>query len=243
MKWIIGCSGFHYREWKEVFYPAGLPQSKWFDHYSSQFNSIELNVTFYRFPQLSFLENWYSKSPKHFIFAVKAPRLITHYKKFTDSARLLKDFYTTCKKGLKDKLGSVLFQLPPGMIYTKEKLGLIVKCMNNSFDNVVEFRHESWWNKTVYAAFKKNNIAFCSISYPGLPNDVIATNKNIYYRFHGVPKLYYSAYKKEFLRKKLAEIMSKSVKNVFIYFNNTAGIGAISNAGYIEAYVNKFVKE
>src|SRR5258708_6683244 len=112
MKLFIGCSGFHYREWKEKFYPEKMPQRKWFDYYSSQFNTIELNVTFYRFPQIKTLQNWYEKSPAEFCFAVKVPRLITHYKQFNDTDQLLTDFYSTTRSGLREKLGPVLFQLP-----------------------------------------------------------------------------------------------------------------------------------
>src|SRR5690349_13147184 len=99
IQWHIGCSGFHYKEWKEVFYPKGLPQRKWFDHYCEHFDTIELNVTFYRFPELTSLQNWFHKSPDRFLFSVKAPRLITHYKKFEDCAGLLTDFYTTVRDG------------------------------------------------------------------------------------------------------------------------------------------------
>ena len=92
MEWQIGCSGFHYKDWKGIFYPDKMPQRQWFEYYSSRFHTLELNVTFYRFPQLPFLENWYAKSPDHFSFAVKVPRLITHYKQFKDSQSLLTDF-------------------------------------------------------------------------------------------------------------------------------------------------------
>src|ERR1044072_2743501 len=81
-KWWIGCSGFYYREWREAFYPQGLPQRKWFEFYCESFNTVELNVTFYRFPKLEDLQGWYHRSPDDFRFTVKAPRLITHYKRF-----------------------------------------------------------------------------------------------------------------------------------------------------------------
>ena len=82
-KWWIGCSGFHYKHWKEIFYPAGLAQTKWFDFYCRHFNTLELNVTFYRFPRLTVLENWYKRSPKEFKFSVKMNKAVTHYKQFT----------------------------------------------------------------------------------------------------------------------------------------------------------------
>jgi uncharacterized protein YecE (DUF72 family) len=91
MQYFIGCSGFHNKDWKEVFYPKGLLQSKWFEFYCTQFNTLELNTTFYRFPRIEILQQWYNKSPADFRFSVKAPRLITHYKQFNDVARLLNE--------------------------------------------------------------------------------------------------------------------------------------------------------
>src|SRR5215203_2912212 len=126
MEWRIGCSGFSYADWKEIFYPTGLPQKKWFDYYCSHFNTLELNTTFYRFPQLKFLENWYDKSPANFDFSVKAPRLITHYKQFVDTERLLSDFYGTVREGLRDKLGCILFQMPASITYSDDKLDRII---------------------------------------------------------------------------------------------------------------------
>lgn len=242
MNWHIGCSGFHYKEWKDFFYPKGLAQTKWFIHYSQQFDTVELNSTFYRFPRVPALENWYAKSPEHFLFAVKAPQLITHYKKFTDSIRLLDDFYGAIAEGLKEKLGPVLFQLPPNMPYSEEKLELIIQSMRPGFLNVVECRHESWWKKKVFAAFKKNKISFCSISYPDLPDEVIATTKTIYYRFHGIPKLYYSAYEEKFLKKIIDSIKLSKAEEAYVFFNNTAEKGAICNAGFIKKYIAKTSK-
>ena len=222
---------------ENVFYPIGLPQKKWFDYYSGKFDTVELNVTFYRFPQLSFLQNRYNKSPEHFLFAVKVPRLITHNKKFVDTADLLNSFYTTINNGLKGKCGLVLFQLPPTLIYSEEKLQQLILAMDNSFRNVVEFRHISWWNEKVFSAFRKHNICFCSISYPNLPDDVITTADFLYYRFHGIPKLYYSVYDKSILDTVAGTISKAGIKTAFIYFNNTAEMGAIENAGHIKRII------
>ena len=72
MKWHIGCSGYHYKDWKEIFYPPGLPQKKWFEYYNTHFDTLELNVTFYRFPQLKFLQNWYDVSYSRLCFYGKS---------------------------------------------------------------------------------------------------------------------------------------------------------------------------
>jgi uncharacterized protein YecE (DUF72 family) len=238
-KWEIGCSGFHYKEWKGTFYPESLPQREWFRFYAEKFNTLELNVTFYRFPVLKSLENWHNISPNNFSFAVKAPRLITHYKKFSDCARLIDDFYNLITKGLKDKLGPVLFQLPPKYVYTDARLELIVKSMYKQFNNVIEFRDASWWSPATFNRLKKEKIIFCGIDYPGLPNEPVITNKIVYYRFHGKPRLYYSAYKKQELNN-FADIVLKNKfpEKVYVFFNNTATASAIRNAVTFKKYIH-----
>ena len=233
-EWHIGCSGFHYKEWKDFFYPVGLAQSKWFDHYAQQFNTLELNVTFYRFPQLKFLENWYNKSPEGFSFSAKVPRLITHYKQFKETTSLMNDFYNKLQLGLKEKLACVLFQLPPQLQYSDEVLERMIGNINPAFTNVVEFRHSSWWNKKVYKQLKENNIIFCGHSYPKLPDDVVVNNTSAYYRFHGVPVLYKSSYEEEALQNVLNSLQKSKSRINFIYFNNTWGTSAINNALFIQ---------
>jgi uncharacterized protein YecE (DUF72 family) len=238
-QWHIGCSGFHYKEWKEFFYPPKLPQSKWFDHYAQQFNTLELNVTFYRFPQLKFLENWYNKSPEGFSFSAKVPRLITHYKQFKETTSMTNDFYNTIRLGLREKLGSVLFQLPPQLQYSDEALEKIISNINPEFTNVVEFRHPSWWKKKIYKQLQQNNIIFCGHSYPKLPEDVVVNNKVAYYRFHGVPVLYKSSYSNKFLKEVAETLQASKSKTNFIYFNNTWGTSAINNALFIQKLISK----
>jgi uncharacterized protein YecE (DUF72 family) len=239
MKWYIGCSGFHYNDWKNIFYPEGLAQKNWFSFYCEHFNTLELNVTFYNFPKITMLKNWYAKSPEGFLFSVKAPRLITHYKKFTESKSLLADFYHTVGNGLQEKAGAMLFQLPASIVYSEEKLTQIVTCMDSQFQNVVEFRHASWWNAHVYKEFKKAKISFCNISHPDLKNIPVNTAPYFYFRFHGVPELYQSLYKKTELQIIVETIQGyKNMKQAYIYFNNTAGGSAIQNAKEIQELLN-----
>jgi len=231
MKWHIGCSGFHYKDWRGKFYPEKLAMKNWFDYYARFFDTVELNVTFYRFPQLSFLQGWYQKCPEHFRFSVKAPKAITHYKQFHDSARMITDFYETINNGLQEKLGPVLFQLPPRLGYDEERLERIINSLNPSFNNVVEFRHESWWRDDVYKALAHHNIAFCGMSHPSLPDDVIINTSSMYYRFHGVPNLYRSPYSKEFLRGVIDAVKSNNrVKTGWFYFNNDFDAVGVRNA-------------
>jgi len=240
MSWKIGCSGFHYKHWKHFFYPSDLAQSKWFEFYCEHFNTVELNVTFYRFPKLPFLESWYIRSPEDFVFAVKAPRLITHFKQFHNADQQLDDFYSVILEGLKEKLGCVLFQLPPRIAYTPERLERIVNSLDPTFKNVLEFRHLTWWNEEVYSQLEKHKITFCGMSHPDLPQDIIQNNRLLYYRFHGVPELYKSEYDQKVLQEFTNEIKSDGkVKQAFIYFNNDIGGSAISNAKQVQEIVIK----
>ncbi|MEO8108606.1 MAG: DUF72 domain-containing protein [Ginsengibacter sp.] len=238
-KIFIGCSGFHYKEWKDVFYPEGLPQSKWFQYYCQQFNTLELNVTFYRFPTIKSLQKWYESSPVDFKFSVKAPRLITHYKKFSECENYLGDFYGSIYEGLQEKLGCVLFQLPPQIKYTEEMLMILTKILDPSFTNVIEFRDASWWNENVFLQLNKKNIAFSGASFPKLPDEVIKTTHALYYRLHGVPVLYKSAYAESFLDQKIKEIKKAKPEKAWIYFNNTWGTAAITNSNYLKGKLKK----
>ena len=232
MDWHIGCSGFHYREWKGVFYPDGLAQRKWFDYYCQHFNTLELNVTFYRFPQPAFLKNWFDKSPDGFRFAVKAPRAITHYKQFNQCADLIGSFYETIREGLQHKLGPVLFQLPPSFSYTDERLERIIENLYPGFINVLEFRHPSWWNDEVYLQLAARHIIFSGISHPKLTNDNAIVNTDAaYYRFHGVPVLFSSSYADDFIKHIASQLKANpDLKQCWIYFNNTMHTAAIENA-------------
>ncbi|HUR10418.1 MAG TPA: DUF72 domain-containing protein [Flavitalea sp.] len=239
-KFHIGCSGFHYKHWRGGFYPEKLAQKNWFDFYCQHFSTLELNVTFYRFPQLSFLQNWYIKSPPHFKFAVKAPRLITHYKQFNDTHDLITEFYSVIQNGLEDKLGCVLFQLPPRLAYNETRLDKIISAVDTNYKNTIEFRHVSWWRNDVYEKLAKNNISFCGMSHPLLPQDIIQNTSFLYYRFHGIPELYKSPYDLEVLKKAADEIgNSGKTKEAFIYFNNDIEVSAIDNAKQMRIYAEQ----
>jgi len=241
---FIGCSGFHNKDWKEKFYPAGLPQSRWFEYYCSKFNTLELNTTFYRFPRVETLQRWYDKSPENFVFSVKVPRLITHYKQLKDSERMLSDFYSSVRDGLQDKLGAVLFQLPSRITYSEDFLSRILEAVDEDFRNVVEFRHASWWNSRVYSILGKEGIIFCGISHPDLPREIVRNRSTIYYRFHGLKKLYFSQYTKKDIDAFSDALEQESVNTAYVYFNNTATLAAVKNAVQLEKSLlrNKFYK-
>lgn len=241
MKWHTGCSGFYYREWRDIFYPKGLAQKNWFAYYAAHYNSIELNGTFYKIPAVENLRRWHDASPENFSFCVKAPRLVTHYKQLKDCETILDEFYSIVQNGLQEKSGLILFQFPPSFSYTDERLQIIITTLPRGIKNVVvEFRDAGWWQNDVYKVLSNHHIIFSGISHPLLPDDVIVNNKIAYYRFHGVPRLYYSKYDEQFI-KAIADKLTghKALKEVFIYFNNTATAAAIENINWLNAWLKK----
>lgn len=227
---ITGCSSFNEWRWKGIFYPDDLPRTKWFAYYCRFFNTYELNATFYKFPTPKSLAGWYAKSPEDFLFAVKMYKGVTHFKKFNDCERLISEFYAVCGENLKEKLSAVLFQLPPSYSFTDERLALLLKSVDRSFTNVIEFRHASWWRQEVYDALAGNNVIFCNVSYPGLPENIIATTNTGYVRLHGNRKLFYSGYETAELESLSAGTIAAGWKKAFVYFNNTASVEGIRNA-------------
>lgn len=225
-----GCSSYYNRQWLSIFYPEGLLSKEWFAYYCTQFNTYELNASFYKFPTTKTLQTWYKKSPDGFVYSIKAPKLITHTKKFVDCANELAEFYKACESGLKDKLGCVLFQLPPSYNYTPERLTLILASVDPDFDNVIEFRNASWWTEDVYQAFIQHKLIFCSVNYPKLPTNIIATAQTGYVRMHGNPRVFYSEYSDEELSDVMHQLAAQKFKQAFVYFNNTASTAGILNA-------------
>lgn len=229
--WHIGCSGFHYKHWRNKFYPERLAEQHWFAYYAEHFKTLELNVTFYRFPRLSFIRKWYEQAPPDFMFAVKAPRAITHFKQFHGTADMINDFYGTIRGGLQEKLGPVLFQLPPRLAYTEERLERLSGQLDPGFTNVLEFRHPSWWQPVVYDRLAQQGVTFCGMSHPELPQDLVAHTETVYYRFHGIPDLYRSAYGEDQLKQFAGRLnANETIKEAWCYFNNDAAVAAIPDA-------------
>jgi len=211
----VGTSGYFYRGWKGVFYPEDLPLSRYFDYYQEHFDTVEVNASFYRFPTRETVRRWYREAKEGFLYAVKAHREITHLKKFSDPARV-RDFYEVVA-GLGEKLGPVLFQLPPSFRYRPEHLERLLSALDPDFKNAVEFRHASWWDEAVYEALRRAGVAFVSVSAPGLPEDFVNT-AFVYLRFHGRRAWYKDDYPEEELARWAEAARGRPA---FAYFNNT----------------------
>lgn len=226
----IGCSGWYYWHWKGQFYPAELPSSRWFDHYASKFRTVELNAPFYSWPTVNTVNCWVKQAGRRrFVYTVKVSELITHTKRFTGTKTLIRDFGLIADI-LGPRMGCFLFQLPPSFRYTPAALNKIVGQLDPQRRNVVEFRHHSWWNTSVFKAFREAGIIFCSSSGPRLPDELVKTAEDVYVRFHGTKRWYRHDYTSEELATWAKRVAESGATNVWAYFNNDRDGYAIKNA-------------
>ena len=229
-KWFVGCSGWFYWHWRNHFYPADGGTGGWFDHYAATFDTVELNAPFYAWPKVSTVLGWRRQAGRRrFVYTVKVSELITHVKRFVGTARLVHDFYHVADL-LGPRMGCFLFQLPPSYRYTRARLNAIVRQLDPARRNVVEFRHGSWWNETVYEAFREAGIIFCSCSGPRLPDELVKTADEVYVRFHGTTRWYRHDYSTAELAVWADRIRASGAKRVWAYFNNDRECYAIKNA-------------
>jgi uncharacterized protein YecE (DUF72 family) len=233
----IGCSGYYYPAWKNNFYPEGLPSKEWLTYYSSVFNTVEINATFYRSPKANDLKRYASVTPKNFTFSAKMHKFLTHNKKLLNCKNEILAYQDLITEGLGEKLACFLFQMPPAFHYTDENLERLLNNIPNSVNNVVELRHLSWWNEEVVKAFKKSKLTFCNVDFPGMKTYVVETSPLFYFRFHGNPVLFTSKYDLKVLKKYSRQFPENARKN-FIYFNNTAGAAGYTNALQLKDIVN-----
>lgn len=228
VEYFLGCSGFYYNHWRGLFYPQNLAKNKWLPYYAQHFNSLEVNGTFYRFPSKSTLQGWYDRTPQNFSFTLKANRVITHTYKFHNTQKYTADFYELAHI-LQEKLSCVLFQLPPNIHKNMALLEKIAGQTDPKVTNVVEFRHESWWDSEVYDFLEKNRLVFCCVSASGLPETLVATGRAVYVRFHGKDGWYSHNYPDEELEAWVEKIRESGAETVFCYFNNDFNANAVKN--------------
>lgn len=233
-KIFIGTSGYNYRHWSDgVFYPEGLPQSRWLEHYTEFFNTVELNVTFYRLPQESAFKGWHKRTPKNFAFTIKGSRFITHIKRLKDCKEPLELLYTRVRH-LKEKFSSLLWQLPPKFKVDEERLSGFVKLLKIfKARHVFEFRDKSWFQEKTYDILRKHNVSLCFADWPITDMKVEPTADFVYIRRHGAGQIVYGGcYSDKLLKRDTKEIKEwlKEGKDVYVYFNNDAHGYAVKNA-------------
>jgi uncharacterized protein YecE (DUF72 family) len=240
VQYFIGTSGWHYDDWRGRFYPEKLPKEKWLEFYARHFPTVELNNTFYRLPSETAFGRWYDASPDSFTYAVKVSRFITHIKRLKDCDEPITNFMSRVRL-LKEKLGPLLYQLPPGLHRDDTTLTTFLEKLPRDLKHVIEFRHRSWLVDEVFDILRQYNVGLCVFDMPGLTSPQVATADFAYVRFHGSGSLYSSCYTDEELAGWAAKIagLAGNPGSVYIYFNNDVAGYALQNASTIRDYLEK----
>jgi uncharacterized protein YecE (DUF72 family) len=236
----IGCSGWVYRNWKGIFYPEDLPQMRWFEYYSSEFDTVEINNSFYRLPPAATFDKWRKQAPPGFCYAVKANRYITQAKKLNACEEPLERMMAAVRS-LGDRLGPMLYQLPPKMKVNLERLESFLAILPKGVTSVFEFRNTSWYVPETYALLDRYGASFCAHDMPGSASERIAVGPIAYVRFHGGEGKYWGRYSDEGLLGWTDWILEqwRQSRSVWCYFNNAIHGHAIHDARTLRSMVRQ----
>lgn len=230
----VGTSGWHYAHWRGNFYPAHLPTDAWLPWYAEDFDTVELNNSFYHLPKQQAWEGWRRTVSEGFLFAVKASRYITHIKRLQVEPASIEKFFAGARL-LGEHLGPVLYQLPPTFHRTGEnvsRLEQFIPALPPGLTHVFEFRHDSWFVEETFAQLDRLGAGFCSFDLPGLRCPLRVTGGVLYMRFHGAEARYGGDYPEDALRDWASRLSDAAadVNQAYVYFNNDIGGFAPRNA-------------
>lgn len=236
----IGCSGWVYKHWRGIFYPEGLPQKRWFERYAEEFDTVEINASFYRLPLASTFEGWRDKAPPGFRYALKVNRFITHLKKLAGVEEEVARFIALARP-LGPALGPLLYQLPPSLHLDLARLEAFLKLLPADLHHVFEFRHKSWYVPETYALLDQYGVSFCVHDMPGSKCQRIAVGPIVYVRFHGGVGKYWGRYSDEGLLGWTDWLVdqSREGRSCWCYFNNDIMGHAIEDARTLKSMVGQ----
>ena len=229
----IGTSGWSYDHWEPVLYPPGLPARDRLSRYAAEFDTVELNASFYRWPPAVRFKGWRQPLPPGFAMSVKAARGLTHGKKLHAPEEWI-DRMSQGWHELADKRAVLVVQLPPSMPRDDDRLAYFLGRLPEWMPVTVEFRHPSWDAEPVFELLERFRAAYCVMSGAGLPCRLRATSDIVYVRLHGPSHehLYGGSYSDEDLAWWAQRLMEwrDSGRSVFAYFNNDGEGNAVRNA-------------
>ena len=236
----IGTSGWSYAHWKGPFYPNALTTDQMLEYYAQHFRSVEINSSFYRLPEKKTLQHWYECTPNDFLFTAKASRYITHMKKLTDPLKSVPAFQDRISL-LKDKLGPVLFQLPPRWRFNTARFAGFLNSLDDRFRYAFEFRDHSWLNGEAFELLALHNAAFCIYELEGFSTPEVITADFIYVRLHGPDGAYQGSYTHKALSARAETFMEWALqgKQVYCYFDNDQLGYAAKNAGRLQEILSQ----
>lgn len=226
----IGTSGWSYKHWDKSFY-GNIPAAQRLSFYSQQFQTVEINTTFYHLPTEKAVKSWEKTVPKNFLFSIKASRYITHIKRLNEGKDKVENFLKNISF-LKKKEGPILFQLPPAFSKNFDRLKEFISYLPKKHLYTFEFRHKSWFSEDIYVLLKNNNISLCISDLNGTLSPIEVTGNFVYIRLHGPKSAYQDSYSNYQLKKWAARIQSWNQEKikVFCYFDNDEKGYAIQDA-------------
>jgi uncharacterized protein YecE (DUF72 family) len=231
--YYIGTSGWNYDHWYGIFYPSDQPKTRKFEYYATQFNTVEVNATFYRTFKESTFKKWYNNAPEGFKYVLKVPRFISHRKNLNDVDQESIDRFVDSARILKEKLGVLLLQLRPGAEYDPDGLKNLLSKFGSKVRVAVEFRDDKWFTDDVEDLLNESNAVFCDADSPKTSTIGWITSDAAYIRLHGRDEWYDYNYSEKELNE-IAELsknaVSKRAKEVYIFFNNDSQGFAPKNA-------------
>jgi uncharacterized protein YecE (DUF72 family) len=229
---LAGTSGYSFKEWKGTFYPEDIKADAMLGFYSTKFPTIEINNTFYRLPKEHVLQEWASQVPGTFTFAIKASQRITHHTRLKTESQPLVEYLLRNTSTLGDKLGPILFQLPPNLKKDQERLKNFLGYLPADRRYTFEFRHESWFDEDVYAILRDRDIALCVSESGELACPLVSTATWGYLRLHKLD------YDQPALEEWGRRINSQGWTDSYVYFKHDEGEG--SGPPAVEAFVRTF---
>jgi uncharacterized protein YecE (DUF72 family) len=185
LKIHVGTSGYNYPEWRGTFYPDKLPASKMLAYYVERFTTVEINATFYRMPSAKTVAGWGAAAPAGFTYVLKAPQRITHFSRLRGVDEPVR-YFCDAARTLGDKLGPLLFQLPPNFKKATDRLAELLSILPEGFRVAFEFRHESWFDDEVYALLRSRNASLCIADTDEGTTPAVATADFGYLRLRAV---------------------------------------------------------
>lgn len=227
----VGTSGWQYRDWRGVLYEEGLPQDRWLARYAQAFSVVEVNNSFYRLPERTTFQKWRRGTPPGFTFVVKASRYLTHLKRLKDAEDGVKLFWERAT-ALGDKLGPVLFQLPPQFPADVPRLRGFLSWLPPKIRAAFEFRDPSWLTDEVLGVLDDAGCAFVLADRPGFRGPLLVTGGWSYIRFHQGTRLG-PDYRRDKLRRWAERIASLPARDTWVFFNNDHGGAAVRDALFL----------
>lgn len=234
----IGTSGWHYKHWRGTFYPEKLPPREYINYYLKYFQSVEINNSFYKLPSEATFRSWKESVPEDFVFAVKANRFITHMKKLKEPEQPIARFMQAVDF-LEERLGPILFQLPPFWKLNLERLQDFLLTLPKAYRYALELRNASWYDERVYSLLEEHGIAFCIYELESHLSPLLVTTDFVYVRLHGPGKKYQGSYSEEALQAWNFQIREWKAegKDVYFYFDNDQLGYAAHNARRLQELV------